>query len=49
VTLAASPGFYGDQIRFHGRDYSGPGLLAHKRRFVERWPVRDYRQPSGHS
>lgn len=43
VALGASPGFYGQAIRFHGQDVSAPALLQEKRRFVQRWPVRNYR------
>lgn len=43
VALGASPRFYGPAVRFHGENLSGAALLRHKRRFVQRWPVRDYR------
>ncbi|CAA9317846.1 MAG: hypothetical protein AVDCRST_MAG90-846 [uncultured Microvirga sp.] len=47
VALAGSPDFYGEAVRFHGRDLSGSSLIAHKRRFVQRWPVRQYRHRPG--
>lgn len=47
VALAASPDFYGEAVRFHGRDLSGSDLIQHKRRFVQRWPVRQYRHRPG--
>jgi hypothetical protein len=42
-TLQATPAFYGSQVMFHGRPMSFGQLLAEKRRFVQRWPVRSYR------
>ena len=46
-TLQATPGFYGPEVRFHGRSMSMAALLAEKRRFVQRWPNRRYRYEPG--
>jgi hypothetical protein len=46
-TLQATPGFYGSEVRFHGRSMSMAALLAEKRRFVQRWPNRRYRYEPG--
>jgi hypothetical protein len=46
-TLQATPAFYGSQVMFHGRSMRFGELLAEKRRFVQRWPVRQYRYRSG--
>ena len=46
-TLQATPGFYGSEVRFHGRSMSTAALLAEKRRFVQRWPNRRYRYEPG--
>ena len=43
VTLDATPEFYAPQVLFHGRQMSARALFEEKRRFVRRWPVRDYR------
>ncbi|TNC11406.1 hypothetical protein FF100_19995 [Methylobacterium terricola] len=43
ATLAAAPGFYGDQVVFHGRTMTVSRLMSEKRRFVQRWPERRYR------
>jgi hypothetical protein len=43
VTLDATPDFYASQILFHGRQMSARALFEEKRRFVRRWPVREYR------
>ena len=58
-TLRAMPGFYGTRAVFHGRSMSLSALMAEKRRFVRRWPDRNYRlrpdtlkvacEPSGRS
>jgi hypothetical protein len=46
-TLQATPGFYGPEVSFHGRLMSMAALLAEKRRFVQRWPDRQYRYEPG--
>ena len=43
TTLADAPGFYGNQVVFHGRTMSVASLMSEKRRFVQRWPERRYR------
>ena len=43
VALDATPDFYASQILFHGRQMSARALFEEKRRFVRRWPVREYR------
>ncbi|NGM35660.1 hypothetical protein G4G93_17320 [Methylobacterium sp. DB0501] len=43
AALAAAPGFYGDQVVFHGRTMTVSSLMSEKRRFVQRWPERRYR------
>jgi hypothetical protein len=43
MTLAGTRSFYGSSVVFHGRRMSFSSLLAEKRRFVQRWPSRDYR------
>ncbi len=43
ATLADAPGFYGNQVVFHGRTMSVASLMSEKRRFVQRWPERRYR------
>ena len=42
VTLDATPDFYASRVEFHGREMSARALFEEKRRFVRRWPVRDY-------
>jgi hypothetical protein len=41
--LHATPAFYGSGVVFHGKPMSFGALLAEKRRFVQRWPDREYR------
>jgi hypothetical protein len=41
--LQTTPEFYGSSVLFHGRRMSFGELFAEKRRFVQRWPDRDYR------
>jgi hypothetical protein len=42
LTLKVMPLFYGGRVDFHGRSMSAEALVAEKRRFVRRWPVRSY-------
>jgi len=44
--VEAAPRFYGATVRFHGRVMSLAALMAEKRRFAARWPVRRY-EPQG--
>jgi hypothetical protein len=46
-TLQTTPAFYSSGVVFHGRSMSVGALLAEKRRFVQRWPNRDYRYRPG--
>jgi hypothetical protein len=46
-TLRATPAFYGSSAVFHGRSMSSKALLNEKRRFVQRWPDREYRYRPG--
>ena len=41
--LEATAAFYAPRILFHGREVSMKRLFEEKRRFVRRWPERDYR------
>jgi hypothetical protein len=43
ITLDATPDFYAPRVLFHGRQMSARALFEEKRRFVQRWPLRDYR------
>jgi hypothetical protein len=43
LTLESTTDFYAPRVRFHGRMMSARELLEEKRRFVRRWPERDYR------
>ena len=43
VMLKATPALYGSTVAFYGRDITQSALIAEKRRFAERWPVRAYR------
>src|SRR6185436_12394669 len=47
VALASAPSFYGSVVRFHGSVRSAASVIAEKRRFVQRWPTRDYRYRPG--
>ena len=47
VALAGTSRFYGSGAVFHGRTMSARALFEEKRRFVERWPVRQYRYRPG--
>ena len=47
VALASAPSFYGSVVRFHGSVRSAASVIAEKRRFVQRWPNRDYRYRPG--
>jgi hypothetical protein len=42
TTLHATPVFYSDRVVFHGRAMTSRQLVAEKRRFVRRWPERQY-------
>jgi hypothetical protein len=42
VTLDATPEFYAPHVLFHGRQMTARALFEEKRRFVRRWPVRQY-------
>lgn len=44
--LQSTPEFYTPRVTFHGRSMSAQALFDEKRRFVQRWPVRDYRHRS---
>jgi plasmid stabilization system protein ParE len=41
--LEATPEFYASRVVFHGRMMTDRALLEEKRRFVQRWPEREYR------
>jgi hypothetical protein len=43
AALEATAEFYAPRILFHGREVSMQQLFNEKRRFVRRWPERDYR------
>ncbi len=43
VMLKATPALYGPTVAFYGRNIRQAALVAEKRRFAERWPVRTYR------
>jgi hypothetical protein len=43
AALEATAAFYAPQVLFHGREVSMQRLFNEKRRFVRRWPERDYR------
>jgi hypothetical protein len=43
LTLDTAPLFYAPTVLFHGRHVSLKTLMGEKRRFVQRWPERDYR------
>ena len=43
VALEATAAFYAPRILFHGREVSMQRLFNEKRRFVRRWPEREYR------
>jgi hypothetical protein len=42
LTLVAMPDFYAPKVLFHGRVMSARALTEEKRRFVQRWPNRNY-------
>jgi hypothetical protein len=42
LTLEVMPRFYAERVDFHGRSMSTEAVVAEKRRFVRRWPVRSY-------
>ena len=41
--LESTAAFYAPRVLFHGREVSMKRLFDEKRRFVKRWPERDYR------
>ncbi len=41
-TLDVMPEFYGSRVEFHGRLVSARSVFEEKRRFVRRWPERQY-------
>ncbi len=43
AALEATAAFYAPRVLFHGREVSMQRLFNEKRRFVRRWPERDYR------
>lgn len=43
AALEATAAFYAPRILFHGREVTMRRLFDEKRRFVRRWPERDYR------
>lgn len=45
--VTAAPRFYGETVRFHGRTLSLAALMAEKRSFAARWPVRTYQAQGG--
>jgi hypothetical protein len=34
--------FYAPSVRFYGKNFRPEDVLEEKRRFIERWPIRDY-------
>lgn len=46
-TLETTPQFYSSSVLFHGKRMSFRALLAEKRRFVQRWPDRNYQYRPG--
>lgn len=47
VVLDTMGQFYAARVRFHGRVLSARALLDEKRRFVQRWPERNYKLRPG--
>jgi hypothetical protein len=43
TALEATAAFYAPRVLFHGREVTMKRLFDEKRRFVKRWPERDYR------
>jgi hypothetical protein len=43
AVLDSTAEFYAPRVLFHGRTISMRALFNEKRRFVQRWPERDYR------
>jgi hypothetical protein len=43
IALESTAAFYAPRVLFHGREVSMQRLFNEKRRFVSRWPERDYR------
>ncbi len=42
ATLEEVTSFYAPSVRFYGKNLRPRDVLEEKRRFVERWPIRDY-------
>jgi hypothetical protein len=47
LAIEATSRFYGSQVRFYGRRISVDMLVAEKKRFVQQWPIRDYKPKAG--
>ena len=47
VTRETAAEFYRPMVRFYGRLVSLDAVIAEKRRFIERWPIRDYAAQPG--
>jgi hypothetical protein len=45
--IEATPELYASSVRYYGRRIDRAALLAQKRRFADRWPVRSYRHRPG--
>lgn len=43
ATVHSVSSFYGSRVWFHGKNVSIHDLIEEKRRFLQRWPVREYR------
>jgi hypothetical protein len=42
VTRDSASAFYRPMVRFYGRPASLDDVIIEKRRFIDRWPIRDY-------
>ena len=47
TALESTAAFYAPRVLFHGREVTMKRLFDEKRRFVKRWPERDYRPREG--
>jgi len=47
IAIPSMEAFYAQTVTFHGRDVSYNAVVEEKRRFVRRWPIRDYRHRPG--